>query len=318
MIYIYFLSDNERKKLLKGYLPKSREQGVAEELRGWNWHQPPLEPVYEVLLPLYQIAGKYCDSGRDVFLNKVGKYKGKPNTAMLLGTLFHSLIAFMLVRTKKLIYLYGTNIEMISQELNGALKEFLENSADVYQQLSEASDCQDKDRVTSTAKECLEQLFNYEYYRITSRIQDILSRQPYIGEDSLAAQAVPFILEQNLDGSFLGLSSNLHADAYVFSEPMIIDLKFGTREPFHRLTTTGYALVMEALYDYPINVGCIVYGEFKKGRLYIQKDFHIINDELRQWFIEERDEKMRMVYNEIDPGKATNCDEKCPYFTVCS
>ncbi len=315
MIYIYFLNDNERKKLLKGYLPKSREEGVAEELRGWNWHQPPLEPVYEVLLPLYQIAGKYCNSGRDVFLNKVERYKGNPNMAMLLGLLFHSLIAFMLVRTKKLIYLHGTNIEMIMQELKGAFKEFMESSADVYQQVSESADSQGGEM--PTAKECLEQLFNYEYFRITSRIQDILSRQPYIGEDSLAAQAVPFVLEQNLDGSFLGLSSNLHADAYVFSEPMIVDLKFGPRESFHRLTTTGYALVMEALYDYPINVGCIVYGEFKKGRLHIQKDFHIINDELRQWFIEERDDKMRIVYNEIDPGKANNCDERCPYFTFC-
>ena len=257
-----------KEKIVKGLFAQIPGTGVAEELRGWNWHQP-LEPVYEVLLPLYQIAGKYCNSGRDVFLNKVEKYKGKPNTAMLLGLLFHSLIAFMLVRTKKLIYLYGTNIEMISQELNGALKEFLESSADVYQQLSKAADCQNG--VISSAKECLEQLFNYEYYRITSRIQDILSRQPYIGEDSLAAQAVPFVLEQNLDGSFLGLSSNLHADAYVFSEPMIVDLKFGPRESFHRLTTTGYALVMEALYDYPINVGCIVYGEFKRQALYSKR-----------------------------------------------
>lgn len=43
------------------------------------------------------------------------------------------------------------------------------------------------------------------------------------------------------------LSSNLSADAFTFSEPMILDLKFGRPQKFHRLSTTGYALVMEAV-----------------------------------------------------------------------
>jgi CRISPR-associated protein Csa1 len=301
---MYYLNDDERKKLLKGYLPKSREQAVADELRGWNWHQPPLEPVYEIRLPLYLVAGKYCPSGRDVYLNRVEKKKGEANIAMQLGSLFHELIVSILVLTKKLIYQYGTNVEIIFRELKEALPEFIERAAPLCEKIPEVC-------------EQVEQLFNYEYYRITSRIQDILSRQPYVKEDSLAAQAVPFVLEQKLDGSFLGLSPNLTSDAFIFSEPMIVDLKFGPREKFHRLTTTGYALVMEALYEYPINIGCIVYGEFKNGRLFVQKDFHIINDELRQWFIEERDEKMRMVYNETDPGKGDDCYETCPYYSCC-
>jgi len=40
---------------------------------------------------------------------------------------------------------------------------------------------------------------------------------------------------------------------------------------------------------------------------------HIIDDELRQWFIEERDEKMRMIYEEIDPGLG-ECYNYCPIF----
>lgn len=301
---MYFLNEDERKKLLKGFLPKSREQAVAEELRGWNWHQPPLEPVYEVSLPLYQVAGKYCSSGRDVYLNRVEKRKSEANDAMQLGSLFHEFIVYILVRTKKLIYQYELNTELVFQELKKVLSEFLERKAFFQEKIP-------------GVKDKIEQLYNYEYYRITSRIQEILSRQPYIGEDSLVAQVVPLVLEQKLDGSLLGLSSNLSSDAFVFSEPMIVDLKFGAPQNFHRLTTTGYALVMESIYEYPVNIGCIVYGQFKNGRLYIQKDFHIINDELRQWFIEERDEKMRIVYDEIDPGIADNCYETCPFYTFC-
>ena len=301
---MYFLNEDERKKLLKGFLPKSREQDVAEELRGWNWHQPPLEPVYEISLPLYQVAGKYCSSGRDVYLNRVEKRKSEANDAMQLGSLFHEFIVYILVRTKKLIYQYELNTELVFQELKKVLSEFLERKAFFQEKIP-------------GVKDKIEQLYNYEYYRITSRIQEILSRQPYIGEDSLVAQVVPLVLEQKLDGSLLGLSSNLSSDAFVFSEPMIVDLKFGGPQNFHRLTTTGYALVMESIYEYPVNIGCIVYGQFKNGRLYIQKDFHIINDELRQWFIEERDEKMRIVYDEIDPGIADNCYETCPFYTFC-
>lgn len=301
---MYFLNDDERKKLLKGYLPKSREQIIAEELRGWNWHQPPLEPVYEVSLPLYQVAGKYCPIGRDVYLNRVEKRKSEANTAMKLGSMYHEFLVYILVRAKKLIYQYGLNTEIIFQELKEALPEFSERTVVLQEKIP-------------GVKEKIEQLYNFEFYRITSRIQEILSRQPYIGEDSLVAQVVPFVLEQKLDGSFLGLSPNLSSDAFVFSEPMILDLKFGLRQNFHRLSTTGYALIMEAIYEYPINIGCIVYGQFKNERLYIQKDFHIINDELRQWFVEERDEKMRMIYNEIDPGISDSCYESCPYYSYC-
>ena len=301
---MYFLSDDERKKLLKSYIPKSREQGVAEELRGWNWHQPPLEPIYDLRLPLYQVAGKYCGSGRDLYLNRVERKKAAANMAMKRGSMFHELIVQTLVQAKKLIYLHNVNAGAILSGLTELLPCFLERTTELSRQIPDI-----REQVT--------QIFNYMLSIISSRLQETLTRQPYIGEDSLAAQVVPFVLEQKLDGTFLGLSSNLSSDAFVFSEPMIMDLKFGPREAFHRLTTTGYALVMEAIFEYPINVGCIVYGEFKNGRLHIQKDFHIISDELRQWFIEERDEKMRLVYDEVDPGKADNCYETCPYYAYC-
>ena len=39
------------------------------------------------------------------------------------------------------------------------------------------------------------------------------------------------------------------ADAISFPEMTVMDLKFGQRESVHRLTTTGYALVLESLFD---------------------------------------------------------------------
>ncbi len=74
---------------------------------------------------------------------------------------------------------------------------------------------------------------------------------------------------------------------------------------------------MESLYEYPINAGCIVYPSFAGDHLSIERDFCFIDDELRQWFIEERDERMRMVHEEIDPGLAPQCAEICPLWREC-
>jgi CRISPR-associated protein Csa1 len=98
---------------------------------------------------------------------------------------------------------------------------------------------------------------------------------------------------------------------------MMVDIKFGKPQKFHRLATTGYALVMESIYEYPINVGCVVYVTFQGDNLSIERDFHVIDDELRQWFIEERDERMRIVEEEIDPGFAQSCPRTCFCWEEC-
>lgn len=304
---MYFLTDEEKKMLLKGFLPKSRELGVHEELRGWNWHTPPLSPVYDIKLALYETANSYCPTNRDLYLRRVTGLKPAPNMAMIQGAAFHDVLAQVLVRAKKTIYEKGVAnyqdiLKVIAEPFEPDLRSYQKN-------LSEKEFQELKEKVSIIA--------DFEASRINSRIQDILVKQPYIGEDSLVSLAIPVVVEQKLDGSFLGLSSNLSADAFTFNEPMILDLKFGKPQKFHRLSTTGYALVMEAAYEFPVNLGCIVYAEFKDDRLLLKKDIHIIDDELRQWFIEERDEKMRMIYEEIDPGLATECYPTCPYYSAC-
>lgn len=304
---VYFLTEEERKRLLKGLLPKSREVAVAEELRGWNWHQPPLEPIYDVRLALYEVAGKYCPTGRDVFLRRVMKIKVKPNKAMVAGGVFHETLTLILVMAKKLLYEKGVGrhreaLEALREPRFGALTKH----ADALSE-TELADLRDKVIL----------IWDFEYARIAARVQEALAKQPYIGEDSLVTLAIPVVIEQKLDGSFLGLSQNLSADALMFAEPMVLDLKFGEKQRFHQLTTTGYGLVMEAIYEFPVNVGCVTYVDFRENRVLIEREFHLIGDELRQWFVEERDEKMRMVYEEIDPGVGSECRPTCPYYETC-
>ena len=289
---MYFLNDEEKRLLLRRLLPQSRERDIAPELRGWNWDKPPLSPIYDVKLGVYEIANNYCPTNRDLYLRRVLGVRTTPNRAMIEGGLLHSLLCKIIIATKRVIYEHGANCLDALRVLNK--EDFVDIEGKFLSQ-------QEQEDIRARA----EQLWDYEHHSILSRVQDVLARQPYIGPDALVAMALPVTVDQRLNGSFLGLSSHLSVDAFVFSEPMVVDIKFGKKQRFHHLTTTGYALVMESLYEYPINVGCIVYPSFWKGRFAVERDFHLIDDELRQWFIEERDERMRMTHEEIDPGIAS-------------
>jgi len=48
---VYYLNEVELKYLTLNLRSASRLNPVPEELRGWNWHLPPLKP-YDVKLPM--------------------------------------------------------------------------------------------------------------------------------------------------------------------------------------------------------------------------------------------------------------------------
>ena len=302
---MYFPSEDERRLLVGRLLPQARREGVHEELRGWSWREPPLSPAYDVRLGAAEIAGKYCGTSRDVYARRVLGLRASPNRAMREGAALHRALADVVLRAKRLIYTHG------AAECVGALAELAGPGADVVGESGlVGAEAEDLSRKVATLR-------GYEYHRIVGRVQEVLARQPRVGTDSLATLALPVTLEQQLDGTLLGLSGHLSVDALTVFEPVVFDVKFGRREEFHRLSTTAYALVLESLHEQPVDVGCVVYGRFEGSRLLVERDPHLIDDELRQWFVDERDERMRMVSEELDPGVPERCYEDCPYQGQC-
>ncbi|MGB9825926.1 MAG: CRISPR-associated protein Cas4, partial [Desulfofundulus sp.] len=169
---MYFLTDEEKKQLIKGYLPRSRQMEIAEELRGWNWHQPPLAPIYDLKLALHEIANSYCPTNRDLYLRRVERIRIKPNAAMVRGKLLHEVLVRVLVRAKRLIYEKGVlNYQEILEELNRPFNmEFLQEYRDLLSE-EQFNDLQ-KQAETLTA---------FENARVIARLQEILVKQPYIG-----------------------------------------------------------------------------------------------------------------------------------------
>ena len=302
---MFFLSDDERRMVLRKLLPESRRVEVHPELRGWNWSEAPVAPIYDVPLGLAEVAGRYCPTGRDVYLRRVAGVKVRSNVAMEEGRLLHGIVADQLLRAMRAIY---------SCSVDGAL-DALESVPDG------AAEAVPMDRVPEGAREELRRkisaLASFEHHRVVARVAEVLARQPRVGSSGLVALALPVSVEVPLDGRLLGLSSHLSTDALSLFAPMVVDLKFGPRRDFHRLATAGYAMVMESLHESPIDLGCVTYARVEGGRVSLERDIHLIDDELRQWFLEVRDETMRMVSEESDPGRGDDCPESCPYWRDC-
>jgi CRISPR-associated protein Csa1 len=305
---MYFLSTEERQLLLKSLLPAAREQVVAPELRGWSWSEPPVAPAYSAKLGVYEVVNKYCETGRDIWWHRVQGVRAEPNAAMVEGKVLHAVVSKIISTAKRLIWTLGVERP---GDVIAALREFdelwLERQVRQNRNSPPLEDLQRKANI----------IWSYEAAMIEARLREALSRQPFAREDSVISSAIPVIVEQRLDGSLLGLSKHLSMDAYQSAEPLILDMKFGEKRDFHKLQVTGYALVSESLYEYPLNIGCIVYPSFDGEKLTVSKEFFLIDEELRQQFLEQRDERMRMVFEEIDPGLMKNCPATCPYYERC-
>ena len=309
---MYFFSEEERKYLLKKLIPKTREKGISEDLRGWNWHSTELSPPHDIILPVWEVSDRYCETGRDSYLRHVQKVSVPASEEMVAGRIYHQAMAELYPTAKRLIYREGLGIctnlaDILMERLPEAVIEAEKELAQV--------------KCSETAKdvgENLKKLWSFEVSRIVSSIYAYLGKYKYLSDDSLINHALPFVVEHKLDGQYLGLSSNLSADAVNMGGMLICDLKTGPKRDFHRLSATGYALVYESLYEVPINIGCTVYLSFPKNHPtpHIERDFFTISDEVRQWFIEERDSKQDMVFYERDPGKCQN-PGSCRYREHC-
>lgn len=276
----------EKKRLLRGTIPRARKLGVDDSLRGWMWSAPPLLSPYEIPLGLSEVANAYCPTSRDIYARRVLGASPESNEKMLLGGKLHAALRDWVVHAKRSLYENGA--EDIEASIRG-IRAFPEPG------VPEAKS-----------------LVLYEADAIEFRLREAMSQFPRIGTDALAAHVLPITLGQMLDGAFLGLSRRLSTDLLNLGEPCILNIIFNDeKRPFHPLTLAGYALVLEAVHEFPVDVGVTVYANFKNGRLQIEREFTVLGDELRMEFIEVRDEKQRMVSDEVDPGPCQDCQEWC-------
>jgi len=293
---LYFLSDIEQKYLVHHLLPTAREIGVSKELRGWSWHQPPLKPYYDnVKLPMYAVTSKYCPTDRDVYLRNVEKVRQKPRGAVGLGKMIHG---------------------VVSDYLSMFLQQRPMGFDDWWKKIRWDEIPEKPENVEVPSRS----IWEFMSKLCQARFAEDSSRQPYASERDVLVSALPFLVEHKISGELLGLSGILSVDCYDYLRTIMFDLKVNDeRRDWHRLAPVGYALVFESVHEVPIDICCTVYLTVRDEKITAQKDLFFASDELRQWWIEERDRKLEIVAEKRDPGKPTGsqCNRNCMFFDGC-
>lgn len=293
---MYFLSEIERKYLINKLLPVAREVGVSQDLRGWSWHKAPLKPYYEdVKLPMYAVCSKYCPTDRDVYLGFVEKAEKFLSYKIALGKILHGVVSDCLqafIQRKTLSFKRWCK-KIRWREIPAKPEEVLPVARKVWNHLTKLCE---------------------------ARYTEIALKQPYASEHDLIASAVPFLIEHKISGELLGLSGLLSVDCYDYLHNIMYDLKVASEpENWHRLAPVGYALVFESIHEVPVDVCCVTYLDIIGGHIVVKKDLFFAGDELRSWWIEERDRKLEVVAERKDPGKPdrVSCPKDCMYYHVC-
>jgi CRISPR-associated protein Csa1 len=267
----------------------SRRDPVDEELRGWNWDKPPLRPRAYLELGVSEVASKYCETRRDIWLRRKVGAKPGPSEPLSKGRLIHEAISLAISEASKLI---------VHDWTPWSIYEFLK---DKWRRLLSSEQVEYAKLVESIYKQTLLTILGelaYEDAVKSNRSQPVL------------------ISEFRVDGGNLGLSQNLSVDV-VLEGGVIVDFKYGAPREFHKLSLAGYALALESEFEVPYDYGLLIYINDSNGRFKTSYKPIYINSHVRRWFIEERDEIIDMLIENREPPVDSQCYSGCPYLKVC-
>ncbi|MCH4816219.1 MAG: type I-A CRISPR-associated protein Cas4/Csa1 [Candidatus Micrarchaeia archaeon] len=258
---------------------------IEEELRGWNYHMPPVKPRRYLGLSMSDVAYRYCETKRDVYLRKVLKVQGEQRTPLLLGQAIHEIVKSV---SNEIVKLLSSGYKPWN------ILEILFRNNKIAKSI------------------CPQQFIKYceEVYKAYAL--DLLS------DFSDSTSFIPVINEFKVDGTPLGLSSRLSVDA-IMQLSLVVEMKVGSVQEFHKLALAGYGMALESALELPIDFGALIYvngitttsPEFKIEVFYVSSD-------LRKEFLDARDEVIDMVSQEKDPGMPVSCSPSCPFLSYCN
>ncbi|BFH74699.1 type I-A CRISPR-associated protein Cas4/Csa1 [Sulfurisphaera javensis] len=255
---------------------------IEEELRGWNYTTPPIKPRRYFSLSMGDVAYRYCDTKRDVYLRKVLKVSPETNSYLALGSSVHAILSYL------------------SQEI---VKLSSYKAWEILEILLRKAERVTKDLCPNFYKYCLNV---YKAFLVD-----------FISDFSDSTGFLPIISEFKVDGSPLGLSSKLSIDA-ITQMSLVLEAKVGNSQDFHKLALAGYALALESAVELPIDFGALLYiNGVNKESPEFKVEVYYISSDLRKMFLDYRDEVIDLIAEGKDPGVSLNCSQSCPFLSYC-
>jgi len=313
LFFLDRLDLDRRFRLLRREL---ESRGISEELRGWSFDSPPVEPpLRSILFGVSELAGRYCQSMRDIYIRRILNIRPPPSIKMARGIVLHAINREALSAVKRFLFSGGVKsgseiVENLISLTKDIVDKTITEAENVLGKLSE--EIKNQLRTEASA------FFRFLTIQAAARIDQAISKYPHSDVDSIISVAVPPVIERKVDGSLVGLSRELSVDIYTPFNA-VADLKTGEVRGFHPYAATGYALAMEAEEGIAVDFGFIIYIQIEASRLVptFRLRYFVISDELRREFLELRDEAYEVLSVGKDPGKPSKCPEYCPYYDVC-
>jgi len=274
---------------------KKLPKNVDEELRGWNWSEP---PVYSPSLSQVAVSElTYCSTLRNIYL-KVKGVKGELSKHVLYGSLIHMVYVTAIERIKSLIYskdkIDGSMLRVLMEDEFYTLLNNLKEEEAVYAKV----------------------LWDYITNVYSAELDRVRSKFSGLTKDSLVSQVVPFYVEFPVDGSLLGLT-NLRVDAFIPHLPLIAEMKTGRYRYIHEVALAGYALAIESQYEIPVDYGYLCYVSVTEKEVKNNCKLVPISNTLRSEFLDLRDKGQDIIDKGVDPGIAKDCEKECIFYKVC-
>ncbi|MEM3382790.1 MAG: type I-A CRISPR-associated protein Cas4/Csa1 [Nitrososphaerales archaeon] len=314
---MFFLSRSDLDKKFKQLRLELQSVGISDELRGWSWENYPVSSPHKgLLLSVSELASRYCDTFRDIYLRRVECKLPPPSLKMFEGIVYHFIASESTVRVKKFIFDKGL---VSGSDLIEALLPQSKSIAEMAIENTESNIGKIDDNIAFNVLNKASKLYRFLIVQAASQLDRALTKFPHIDVDSLINLAIPPIVERKVDGSLIGLSKELSVDIYAPAYA-VADIKTGEVRNFHKYALTGYALALEADEETAVNFGLTIYVRMEEDRPVptIHIKHYLISDELRREFLEIRDEAFEIVMNKRDPGKPSTCPSFCPYYQVCN
>jgi len=256
---------------------------IDEELRGWNYHIPPIKPRRYLSLSIGDVAYKYCPTKRDVYLRRVLRIQGEQKPALQLGQAVHEIIRYVSNELSKLLFSGYKPWDAL---------EILFRKSKIIKDI------------------CPQQHWKYCENVYKALALDLVS------DASDSTSFLPAISEFKVDGSPLGLSPRLSVDAIV-QLSLVVEFKVGGMQEFHKLALAGYALALESALEVPIDFGALIYVNGINSSPDFKVEVYYISSDLRKEFLDARDEVIDMLTEEKDPGVPVSCPSSCPFLSYC-
>jgi len=271
---------------------------VPEELRGWSWSSPPLRPRAYFGLGVSEVAYRYCETFRDVWLRRRAGIGGRidEGSPLFLGRVVHHLV------------------DSASRDVRRMLERGLAPSRAAIE-IVRLARARAREAGAGGDRRALE---FYATIALGFLCQAVLSQG---AKGWQPAAGLPPATEYAVDGSPLGLSPRLRVDA-IIEAGVIVEYKLGNGSAEaarrHAVGLAGYALALESELEVPVDFGLLVQiGDFgATPRFHVEPVY--IDATLRRRFVDNRDDAIEALMSSSPPPKMNGCPEACPYYGVCN